>query len=381
MCLPVSMSLIGIDALSANQPNKTGIGWYAHRLIQAMKQQPLSAGEQVVLYSLNKLEGALGQLPDGWSHRQLHWPPKRGWMPVRMGWEVARRAPDVLFVPAQGLPLVTPKKTITTIHDVGFLSAPGLYESGAKKRLTRVLNRALERCPKLLVPSLFTKQELIERKGIAADRIVLTPLGVDAQRFGEVPTETLQEVQQRYRLGSKFFLYVGRLDEKKNIRTLIRAFDGWKAGRGVGDPYELILVGPKGHLFSLIKREWEAGKHANAIRTLGYVPEEDLAALMKSATAFVFPSWYEGFGLPNLEAMAAGVPVICSDIPVHHEVCGEAALFVTPREVGEWMNAFDRIAGNESLRQTLIKRGSERIKQFTWERTATMTWEAIRSLT
>lgn len=372
--------MIGIDALSANQPTKTGVGWYAHRLIQAMKQQPLASGEQVVLYSLNKLEGALGQLPAGWNHNQLHWPPTRGWMSVRMGWEMMRRAPDVLFVPAQGLPLVTPKKTITTIHDVGFLSAPALYESGTRKRLTRALDRAVSRCKKLLVPSEFTKQELMERKHVSVDRIVVTPLGVDAQQFEDVSTQKLQEVQQRYRLGSKFFLYVGRLDEKKNIRTLIRAFDGWKAGRGVGDPYELILVGPEGFLFSLIKHEWEAAKHSGSIRTLGYVPEEELAAVMKLATAFVFPSWYEGFGLPNLEAMAAGVPVLCSDIPVHHEVCGEAAVFVTPREVGEWMDAFDRIAGSESLRQTLIERGTERIKKFTWQKTAESTWQAIRHL-
>jgi glycosyltransferase involved in cell wall biosynthesis len=187
-------------------------------------------------------------------------------------------------------------------------------------------------------------------------------------------------VLQRNRIGQHFFLYVGRLDQKKNIETIIRAFDQFKMDRGVGDPYELVLVGEQGFGLTSMKNWIDRSAAREQIRVLGYLPDADVAALMNAATAFLFPSWYEGFGIPNVEAMSCGTPLIVSDIPVHREVIGDAALFVPPEDPKEWVRAMKQLAENSLLQEQLRQKGSLRSVQFDWKKTAEETWKVLKSV-
>ena len=178
---------------------------------------------------------------------------------------------------------------------------------------------------KLLAISEATKNDLVELAHADATKIVVTPLAVNASDFTVTP-EQKSEVLNRYRLSAgKYFLYVGRLETKKNVVTLLRAFAELKKDLGVGHPIELVLAGKWGYGEEAIKQTLAVNN--NGVRVLGFTPEEDLASLYSGALAFCFPSLYEGFGMPVLEAAAAGTPVIASDIPALREVMGDAAVF------------------------------------------------------
>ncbi len=366
-----------IDASSANKQRRTGVENYARDLIQTMKSHPLMEGERVVLYSSTPLDETLGELPEGWSSSVLNWPLPSGWMAGRVRWEVLRKKPTVLFVPAQAIPRVSKNvKVVTTIHDVAFARRPDLYDPKVRKRLKSVTRRALKRSAKVLVPSQATADDLLQIYRAPQEHVSVTPLAPSIKMGDTDARATLQH----YRLGANFFLTVGRLVAKKNITTLIKGFELFKSRRGVGDPFELVLVGEPGFGYEEIDKYFEHSSAKEAIRSLGYVPDDQVAHLMTAATAYVFPSWYEGFGIPNLEAMSAGTALISSDIPAHREVVGDAGILVPPNEAEGWAQAMEKIVRDPTIRQGLVDKGKTRVATFSWERTAQQTWEVLRSL-
>ncbi|HAU66247.1 MAG: AprM [Candidatus Uhrbacteria bacterium GW2011_GWF2_39_13] len=370
----------GIDALSANMQKRTGVENYSRSLIQALKNHPLQNDERVVLYSLFPLDEELNKFPQGWSSKILSWFLKRGWMPVRMSWEMIRHAPTVLFVPGQALPFFCPRKVLTTIHDIAFVRRPDLYQPAVRKRLMRMTKQALKKATRLLVPSQTTRDDLIELYKVNPDRVVVVPLAADTTLYRPYTQQEAAPVLQKYRLGTNFFLVVGRLEKKKNITTLIRAFELFKSRRGIGDPFELVFAGEPGYGYEKMKPYFDLSSVKSHIRQLGFIPDEDLAPLMSQATAYLFPSWYEGFGIPSLEAMASGTPVLASSIAVHKEVIVDAGMFIPPGESEAWAQAMAEIVHNTVLRTDLITKGKERVKNFSWEKTAQQTWDVLRNL-
>lgn len=373
------MPTIAIDASSANKAERSGVEWYAFHLIQAMKNRALAADERVVLFSPTPLVGPLGELPAGWESKVLKWWLPMGWMKGRVGWELLRRAPSVFFVPAQGLPAFG-KNLVATIHDVGFRHIPAFYEPKQRRVLGRSTRSAVRRSKKLFAISEFTKREIANGYRVADDRIVVTPNAVNLDAYKKFDDATVAPVLQKYRLGRHFFLYVGRMDAKKNVKTLIRAFELFKSGRGLGDPFELVLVGSPGFKFFEIRQYIERSPAKASIKYLGYLPDEESAALMNAATAFAFPSWYEGFGVPPLEAAACGAPLIVSDIAAHREVLGDAAVFVAPGEPENWAKALRLVAVEKNVADDLRAKGFLRVAAYSWEKSAAVAWETLRSL-
>ncbi|MEK7615208.1 MAG: glycosyltransferase family 1 protein [Patescibacteria group bacterium] len=367
-----------IDASSANKQKRTGVENYAFHLIEALKLQPLQDGEQVVLFSPTPLEGTLASLPSGWQSYVLAWPFKKAWMQGRVTWELFRRPADVLFVPAQGLPHFG-RRLVTTIHDVAYARTPHLYEPSTRKRIASTTKRSIKKAVHLLTVSQFTKQELMSLSHVPGEKITVTPLAADTQIYHRLDAQVVEKVLQTHRLSRHFFLSVGRLEKKKNTVMLIRAFELFKQNRGIGDPFELVLIGEPGFGFEEIKAYITNSSARESIRVLGYLPDADVAALMNIATAFLFPSWYEGFGIPTLEAMSCGTAVFASDIPAHHEVAADAALFISP-EPEAWAKQMSRIAEDPGIRDALVAKGTARAAQFSWEQTAKSTWEVLRSL-
>ncbi|OHE33816.1 MAG: hypothetical protein A3J94_16075 [Syntrophus sp. RIFOXYC2_FULL_54_9] len=244
----------------------------------------------------------------------------------------------------------------------------------------RMTKQALKKATRLLVPSQTTRDDLIELYKVNPDRVVVVPFAADTTLYRPYTQQEAAPVLQKYRLGTNFFLVVGRLEKKKNITTLIRAFELFKSRRGIGDPFELVFAGEPGYGYEKMKPYFDLSSVKSHIRQLGFIPDEDLAPLMSQATAYLFPSWYEGFGIPSLEAMASGTPVLASSIAVHKEVIVDAGMFIPPGESEAWAQAMAEIVHNTVLRTDLITKGKERVKNFSWEKTAQQTWDVLRNL-
>ncbi|MFC1787831.1 glycosyltransferase family 4 protein [Patescibacteria group bacterium] len=374
--------LYAFDASSANKTEKTGVEWYAYQIIEQLKKHPLESNERVILYSPSKLEADLSELPKQWQSQILKWPLSRGWMQGRVSWEMLRRAPEVLFVPSQGLPRIRGKaKTINTIHDLGPLRLPQMYQSGFARQVASVTKRSVKKADKLFAVSEFTKQELVDYYKIPADKIVVTPNAADQSVYKKLDQTICSKVLDQHRLGQNFFLSVGRITAHKNIGTLIRAFEIFKSERGAGDPFELVIVGNPGFGASQVKELYEYSPHKDSIRMLGYLEASEIAALMNCAQAFLSPSYYEGFGVPNLEAMACGCPVIASDIPVFKEVCGQAATFAAPSEPEAWALAMKRLVADPAAREQMKLSGFENVKRYSWDKTADIVLREMRKMT
>lgn len=371
---------IAIDASSAAKAQKTGVEWHCFYLIEALKKQPLAPDERMVLYSREPLEGELALLPPGWESVVLSWPFRRGWMALRVSFALLTLRPDVCFVPGQALPRFSgTTRLATTIHDIGFMRVPALYSAPERTRQVSAIRRALLRAKALFVVSDFTKKEVEEVFRVSPERMTFAPNAIPSPP--PVSEETIRSLQNRLRIGPKSFLFVGRLEEKKNVLTIIQAFELFARARGVGDPFELHLVGRAGGQgYPAIRHLIDTSPVKSRIRELGYIEEEDLRILRAGATGFLFPSWYEGFGIPVLEAQADGVPVIASDIPSLREVGGDAALFATPNAPERFAEAMRRVADDERLRAELIARGKENITRYSWDQTAAIVLETLRSL-
>lgn len=384
--LPSTQQVIyAIDAESANKQKRTGVESYAFQLIQAMKQQPLKEGERVFLYSPTPLQGELAQLPSDWESHVLDWPLLRwpfvkGWMQGRVSWELLRRRPHVFFVPSQGLPrLLFGVPIVTTIHDIGFRRIGNLFDTSVRHRLASIIKRSSKKATHLLTVSEFTKQELKDVYHVRDERVTVTHLAADTSVYHRLEQSVIDAVLRKHRLGHTFFLSVGRLEKKKNTAMLIRAFELFKQHRGIGDPFELVLVGEPGFGYAEIKELINQSSQKELIREVGYVSDEEVAALMNTATAFCFPSWYEGFGIPLVEAMSCGAPLMISDIPVHHEVAGEAAVFISPKEPESWAKQMAHLVDDSRVREQLIESGNARVQTYDWNKTAQATWERLRT--
>ncbi len=371
--------IIGIDATAANKQKRTGVEWYAYHLIQEFKKLPIAQDDRVVLYSAGPLQDDLKDLPERWEVRVLSWPPKKAWRMFRLNWEMLRRKPDVLFVPANKLPFFRGRRTITAVHDIGADRVLQVYEPKVRRRVRSATKRAVKKADQILTISEFTKQELIDVYKVPADKIVVTWLAADTDRYKQMRKDDIAQVLSKYRLGTSYLFHIGRLEAKKNIITLIKAYEMFKKQRGVGDPFELVLAGSPGFKFSEIKRFLDASGVKDSIRVLGHVPEEDVPALMNGATLYLFPSWYEGFGIPLLEAMACGTAVLASEAGALQEVAGEAAAFAHPREAQTWSVRMSDLVFNAAKREELVEKGLTRVKQFSWKKAAEQTWEAIQS--
>ncbi len=371
----------GIDVSSANKTKRTGVENYSFHLIQAMKKHSLNEGERVFLYSPSKLNDDLADMPTGWESKVLNWPISSMWMQGRVSWEVYKTQPSVLFLPSQGpVRYKGNTKIVSTIHDIGFITYKSFYRSSDIKRLKSATKRAIKKSDELISVSNFTKQELVDLLKINPEHITTTHLAAEAGVYKSMPINESASVLNKYRLGQNFFLSVGRIENKKNLKTIIRAFELFKQKRGKGDPVELVLIGDKGFGFDEINVYIKRSMFKNQIRLLGFVDGDDLSHIMSVATAYLFPSWYEGFGIPNLEAMASGTALITSKIQVHKEVCGDAALYVAPEKPEAWSNAMSSVVEDSGLRKMLIEKGLEHVKNYTWDKTALKTWEVLRSL-
>ncbi len=368
---------IGVEASRANRIERTGVEWYACRIMDALAALPAAAAHEWVAYTDRPLRADVRASIRGWEERILSWPLPYLWTQVALSREMQLYPPDVLFLPAHALPRITPKKTVVTVHDVGFRRFPDLYKKiqiAYHEIMTREIVRSSAR---ILTVSEFSKRELIELYRASPDQITVTPLAIDHGCYQPQSVERQAQIRAKYRLERPFLLFIGRREEKKNVDRLVRAFCA--VADRLPDGAELVLVGPEGRGWARTAR-WLRGQPFRArVRVLGYVPEDEKPALLSAAACYVQPSLYEGFGIPVLEAMACATPVLCSDIPALRETVGSAhAHFFDPRSVealsAEMERAF-RIPANQGA----IQANRAHAQAHTWARTAEQTLSVLLS--
>ncbi|MDD2647159.1 MAG: glycosyltransferase family 1 protein [Patescibacteria group bacterium] len=368
--------LIGIDASRANRAHKTGVEWYSFYLIQELKKIPVKAGDTFVLYGSGELKGELSNLPGHWYAKILKWPLKYFWTQIRLSWEMMFNPPDVLFVPSHALPIFCRAKTVITLHDLGFERFPKAYSFCQKNYLKFVYKWAVKRANKIIVPSEFTRQELINLYKAEENKIEKIYLAYQPETFRLISDqEKAESVLIKYKIKKPYLLYIGRLEKKKNTLGLLKA---WQEISRADNNLNLVLVGPEGYGFEEVREL--LNKLKNKIIYLPYIGQDETPYLYSGAVCFVFPSFYEGFGLPILEAMACGCPVVASKVASIHEVGGEALEYFNPQEIDDMVGTIRKIVYNSEIREQMIARGLARVNNFSWAKCAQETLSVLKNL-
>lgn len=262
-------------------------------------------------------------------------------------------------------------KHIITICDLTFLICPSYHPRFRVQAYSAGISRAASRADAILVISQQTKQDVMRYLGVAEEKIRVVYCAV-SPRFRPIIPSKRQSLLSKYSIQEeKYLLFVGNIEPRKNIVRLLEAYSQLRTQWGCSFP--LILAGGQGWGNTVIYKKVEELSLQKEVRFIGYVPDEDLPGLMGGAALFVYPSLYEGFGMPPLEAMACGTPVIASNSSSLPEVVGNAALMVDPHDVDGLAEAMHRALRDSALREEMRRKGLERAKCFTWEETARQT--------
>ncbi|HNX10939.1 MAG TPA: glycosyltransferase family 1 protein [bacterium] len=403
---------IGIDASRANREFKTGTEWYSYYLIKNLAE--LDQKNRYILYGLDAWRPELAKIIK--EHKNIRgkilgWPFTYFWTLGRLSLEMLWRRPKLLFVPAHALPLIHPRRSIVTIHDIAFKKEKQVYneqtvERGGKflRRMVIVLVKyfsflvgrgfkyepttyldwstrfALRHAKKIITVSQFTKNELINTYRAHPDKITVVHNGYNAEAYHLINNqEKINAVAAKYGLDFPYLLYVGRLEKKKNIPLLVEAFALLKE-RHPEIKEKLVLVGQASFGYDEIKYIVEEYNLNKEVIMPGWIEEEDLPYLHNRASAFVFPSRHEGFGIPVIQALACGLPTAVSDLPVMREVVAEAAIYFDKDDKEDMTQKLYTLLSDKSLRQELRAKGLSRASQFSWEKCARETLKVFQSV-
>jgi glycosyltransferase involved in cell wall biosynthesis len=272
-------------------------------------------------------------------------------------------------------PFWLPCASVVTFHDLTFMIAPHLHTRSKRWFFPIAMRMSARRADALTAVSENTRQDAIRLLGVPPEKITTTPLGVDSS-FQVIQDQLLlSQVRERYHLPEQFILYVGQVEPRKNLPLLVRAY---RALIDQGATPPLIIAGGFGWGYEQVLKEIEALGLQEHIRFLGYVPQSDLPVIYNLASLFVYPTLYEGFGLPALEAMACGVPVVTTEVASLPEVVGDAAVLVPPGDQQALVTAMKEVLSDPGLRLELSRRGPTRASRFTWKRTAQLTLQVYR---
>jgi glycosyltransferase involved in cell wall biosynthesis len=261
---------------------------------------------------------------------------------------------------------------VLTLHDAASLDHPEWFARRFALWYNALLPRLVRKVRTVITVSNFSKERIVGLTGVEPDRVHVIPNGVEP-RFRPADPSHVRQVRRKFELGHPYILFVGSLEPRKNLKILLEA---WGLGRF--DGATLAVVGAGGHLFA----KTQLGSMAEGVRLLGRVEDEVLPALYSGAAGFVYPSIYEGFGLPPLEAMACGTPIAVSDIPVHREVFGNRAIYFdpfNPQELSESLDLLLRLEG--SSRASCAASGLHHATSYSWERAAAGTWQILELAT
>jgi glycosyltransferase involved in cell wall biosynthesis len=364
---------IGIDASRAMLAERTGTERYSYELIAALAR--INRRDPITLYT-NGLPPALPPLGPNVTLRSI--PLRRFWTHARLGPAAWRDRPGVLFVPAHVIPAIHPPACVVTLHDLGYLAFPETHTARRRLELHLTTRWSLHAARRVIAISGTTRDDLVRHYGADPARITVVHHGL-SDAFRPADPALIAEARARYALPANYLLYVGTIQPRKNLARLIAAFAQAQAAPDAPPDLHLVIAGRRGWLTEQIERQAAEIGIGQRVRFLGYLPDADLPGVLSGALAFTFPSLYEGFGMPVLEAMACGTPVLSANTSALPEVAGDAALLVDPHDTGAIAAGLVRLVSEPELRAKLRSRGLDHAATFTWERCARATLEVLRA--
>ncbi len=364
--------IIGIDASRAVTAQRTGTEAYAFFLIQALIPLAAERGHQLRLYFNQPPPANLFPQADCVTSIVIPFP--RLWTHLRLALELQRRPPDLFFTPAHVIPYTYTGPSAATIHDLGYHYFPEAHPKRQLAYLRWSTRHNGRRARYLLADSQATKEDLVRLDGLSPDKVSVVYPGLDPTLRRVEDEGRVTAVLHHYGITPPYLLFISTLQPRKNLVRLIRAY------RAANLPHQLVLAGKTGWLSQPILEEiangqWpfpksEIRNPKSEILLPGFIDDADKAALLSGAEAFLYPSLYEGFGFPLLEAQVCGVPVLAANTSSLPEIAGDSALLVDPLDTAAMTAALQRLVQDQTLRARLIGRGFENVRRFTWRETA-----------
>jgi glycosyltransferase involved in cell wall biosynthesis len=359
---------IGFDGSRISTEQRTGTENYSYELLKALIALPYTY--QFSVYTR-------GELPPELRAPTVAVKPiknKRLWTQAGLAWSVLKRQPDVLFIPAHTMPVIhrSELKTVVTIHDLGAEYLPQYHTFPGKIYLNWATEYAAAHATQLIAVSEYTKLDLQKRFNVSPDRVTVVYEGVDLRSMTPSTDEQKAMARKKYSLPDDFIAFVGTIQPRKNLIVLIQALSLMK-----NKHIKLVLAGKKGWLSDDIYEAPNKYDITERVKFLGYIDNDDKAALYSTAAITVLPSLFEGFGLPILESMACGTPVLAAKATSLPEVVGGAGLLVDPHDPVAMAQSLDRLVEDLDLRRQLQEKGFARAKEFTWSKAAAATMDVL----
>jgi len=354
--------IIGIDASRAFVSERTGIEEYSYQVIKHLTDK--LAEHRVILYIRGDQRSAISDqnftIPEKWRVKKIRMP--KLWTQVGLSLEMFFHPPDVLFVPSHVVPLIHPKNTLVTVHGLEYEILPFAYSLWEKLYMRWSIKFSCLWAKKIIAVSENTKKDLIKLYRVPEGKIKVIYEGRDNCHSGLDPESS--EINN-----DKYLLFIGRLEERKNIIGIARAFEILKEHYEI--PHKLVLAGKFGYGEAKIRQEIKNINCPGDIVLTGFVSEEEKWKLLKNAEVFLFPTFYEGFGLPVLEAQSVGVPVVAGNNSSIPEIAkNNSVILVNPDNAEEIADKTYEIISEKKLRDDMRERGYENAKQFSWDKCA-----------
>jgi glycosyltransferase involved in cell wall biosynthesis len=368
---------IAIDAHSVGA-RLAGNESYAINLIESLAQ--IDSVNRYTLY-VTKRE-AVDRFSDRWPNFSVrltlpHTPLVR--IPLTLSAELRRNPVDVLHVQFTSPPF-PPCPVVVSIHDLSFEHLPLTFKRRSRMQLRLTVRESARKAARILTLSENVRQDIIDTYGIAPERVTTIPIAAPAHFRPVTDDEEIQRVRHTYDIAGDYILSVGSIQPRKNLTRLVAAYARLRRERAEGKLPKLVIVGKRAWLYDETLRAIEEQGIGDLTVLTGYVPDADLPALYSGAVCFVYPSYFEGFGLPPLEAMQCGAPVIAGNRTSLPEVLGEAGLLVDPFDEAAIASAIARLIDDSDLRAELRVKGLKRARVFDWHETARRTLAVYRQI-
>lgn len=365
-------------------PRRVGSGEYCYQLLVNLNK--IDKKNDYIIYLPEKQTTDLPKESANWHYKIIK--PRKMWTLFGLSLEffLRRSKPDVFLSPTHYLPFFSPKKSFISILDVSYLKFPELFKKSDLNQLTKWTRYSAKKAKGIFTISQASKGDIINEYGVPKKRVVVTYPGIKEVLSSKYKVLSMSELEKKYGIKGQYILFVGTLQPRKNIIRLIQAFAENskltcpRRGKTQNSKLQLVIIGKRGWQYEEILEAPEKYGIKDKVVFLENITNEELQTFYKNATCFVLPSLYEGFGLPILEAMQYGCPVITSNVSSLPEVGGDAALYVDPLDANDIKEKLELMINDEGLRIKLAKKGYEQAKKFSWEKTARETLSVLEGL-
>ena len=351
-------------------PNRVGSSVYCFELLTNLAK--LDKENNYEIYMPQSPTNDLPKATDKWRYTVL--PSRKMWTITSLSLNLLKnRSLDVFFTPTHYLPIFSPKKSVVSILDVSYIYFPQLFKKKDLIQLKKWTKYSARKSDKILTISESSKSDIIKEYGVSGNKIEVIYPGINTS----LPVNNklkMEDLEKKFGIKNKYILFVGTLQPRKNIERLIEAYSK------IETDASLVIVGRRGWQFEEILNAPEKYNVKDKVLFLENVSDEDLPAIYRNAEFFILPSLYEGFGIPVLEAMNYGTPVITSNISSLPEVGGDAALYVDPNDTTDIAEKMKKLLEDDNLKRQLIEKGKKQVEKFSWEKSARQTLEVLEGV-